>query len=265
MRENKVKTIWGNGGAVLNGWLHIASSFAAEIMAHTDFDSLTIDMQHGPVGYESAVSMLQAISTTDTTPLARVPWNEPGIIMQMLDAGCYGIICPMVNTREECEAFVGACLYPPMGYRSNGPTRVRLYAGDDYAVQSNETVLPIAMIETAQALENRDEIMSVPGLAGIYIGPADLSITLQNSMPPNIMSDQNLEAIDKILASAKAHNIGAGIHTGSVEMARMMIDKGFQFVTIQSDASFMSNHAKLVIDQIKGEDAAQSSKTDGIY
>lgn len=264
MRENSVRTIWKNGGAVVNGWLHIASSFAAEVMAHTDFDSLTIDMQHGPVGYDAALPMLHAISTTDTIPLARVPWNEPGIIMKMLDAGCYGIICPMVNTREECEAFVGACLYPPMGYRSNGPTRVSLYAGSDYAVNANETILPIAMIETAQALANRDEIMSVPGLAGIYIGPADLSITLQNSMPPNIMSDQNLEAIDQILASAKAHDLLAGIHTGSAEMARMMIDKGFQFVTIQSDGTFLANGANQVVSQVKNTELAQA-KTDSPY
>lgn len=264
MRENTVRTIWQNGGAVVNGWLHIASSFSAEVMAHTDFDSLTIDMQHGPVGYDAALPMLQAISTTDTIPLARVPWNEPGIIMKMLDAGCYGIICPMVNTRAECEAFVGACLYPPMGYRSNGPTRVRLYAGDDYAVKANETVLPIAMIETAQALANRDEIMSIPGLAGIYIGPADLSITLQNSMPPNIMSKQNLEAIDQILASAKAHNLLAGIHTSSAEMARMMIDKGFQFVTIQSDGTFLANGANQMVSQVKNTELAQA-KTDSPY
>ena len=95
-------------------------------------DSLTIDMQHGPVDYGSLMPMLQAISTTETVPVVRVPWNDPGLIMRVLDAGCYAVICPMINTREEAEAFVGACRYPPYGYRSYGPYRATLYGGPDY-------------------------------------------------------------------------------------------------------------------------------------
>src|SRR2546430_741853 len=131
MRENRVRSIWQAGGHVVNGWLAIPSSVSAEAMAHAGWDSLTIDLQHRLVGYTSAVPMLQAISTTNVTPLARVPWNEPGIIGKLLDAGCMGIVCPMINSRQECEAFVGACRYPPMGYRSHGPTRATIYAGSD--------------------------------------------------------------------------------------------------------------------------------------
>ena len=100
MRENKVRTIWKSGNAVANGWLGIPSSVSAEIMAHAGFDSITIDLQHGLVDYSSALPMLQAISQTPVMPMARVPWNEPGIIMKLLDAGAYGIICPMINNRE---------------------------------------------------------------------------------------------------------------------------------------------------------------------
>src|SRR5690349_19310477 len=109
MRENNVRTIWHNGGAVINGWLAIPSPWSAEVMANVGWDSLTVDVQHGLIGYDTALPMLQAISTTSTIPLARVPWNEPASIMKLLDAGAYGIICPMVNTRAEAEAFVGAC------------------------------------------------------------------------------------------------------------------------------------------------------------
>ena len=116
MRENTLKGIWRSGGAVINGWLGIPSSVAAENMAQAGWDSLTVDLQHGLVDYSDAVRMLQAISTTSTIPLARVPWLEPGIIMKMLDAGAYGVICPMINSRAECEAFVGACRYVPQGY-----------------------------------------------------------------------------------------------------------------------------------------------------
>jgi 4-hydroxy-2-oxoheptanedioate aldolase len=174
MRENRLRKIWQEGGTAVNGWLHVPSSFSAEVMAHSGWDSLTIDMQHGPVDYGSLVPMLQAISTTDTVPVVRVPWNDPGLIMRVLDAGCYAVICPMINTREEAEAFVGACRYPPEGYRSYGPYRATLYGGQDYTDHANETVVTMAMIETQQALENLDEILGVNGLDAIFVGPSDL-------------------------------------------------------------------------------------------
>ena len=147
-------------------------------MANQNWDSLTLDMQHGVIDYSHAISMLQTISTTDVTPLARVNWNEPGQIMKILDAGCYGIICPMVSNKEEAEKFVQACMYPPHGYRSFGPVRGLIYGGADYAVHANDEMLKFAMIETKESLDKLDEIMSTPGLDGIYIGPADLSLAI---------------------------------------------------------------------------------------
>ena len=110
--KNKIKELFKAGKPIINSWLAVPSSFSAEVMANQGWDSLTIDMQHGLIDYPNAVNMLQAISTTETTPMARVNWNEPGQIMKILDAGCYGIICPMVSNRKEAEKFVQACLYP---------------------------------------------------------------------------------------------------------------------------------------------------------
>src|SRR5206468_2190281 len=126
---NTLKTIWKRGEAVVHGWLSIPSAFSAEVMAHQGFDSLTVDMQHGVVDYQVAVTMLQAVSTTPVIPLARVPWNDPARLMKILDAGVYGVICPMISTRAQAEALVAACKYPPRGYRSFGPVRASLYAG----------------------------------------------------------------------------------------------------------------------------------------
>ena len=178
MRKNKIKEMMKAGKPVINGWLQIPSTVSAEVMAHQGWDSLTIDMQHGLVDYTNALPMLQTISTTDVTPLARVNWNEPGQIMKILDAGCYGIICPMVSNKEETEKFVQACMYPPHGYRSFGPVRGLIYGGADYAKHSNDEMLKLAMIETKESLEKLDEIMSTPGLDGIYVGPADLSLAI---------------------------------------------------------------------------------------
>ena len=123
MKLTKLHDRWAAGKPALNGWCSIPSTVTAEIMSNHDYDSLTIDLQHGLVDYQTALTMLQAMKASGITPMARVPWNEPGIIMKLLDAGCLGIICPMINTAEDAAAFVGAMRYAPDGYRSSGPTR----------------------------------------------------------------------------------------------------------------------------------------------
>lgn len=259
MRENTIREIWRQGGCVLNGWLHIPDAFAAEVMAHHGWDSLTIDMQHGVVDYTPALGMLQAIATTATIPLARVPWNEPGIIMKMLDAGCFGVICPMINSRAECEAFVGACRYPPRGYRSFGPLRATLYAGPDYARRAEDLVITMAMIETRQAVEQIEAIVQTPGLDALYIGPSDLGQSLGYGPTMDPTEPAVLAAIDHVLDTARRHGVVVGMHTGSPAYARSMAAKGMQFLTIGSDARLMAAAAQRTVAAFK--DAADGSAT----
>jgi 4-hydroxy-2-oxoheptanedioate aldolase len=251
MRENRIRSIWKAGGAVVNGWLAIPTGFSAETMAHQGWDSLTIDMQHGVMDYQAAVNMLTAISTTNTVPVVRVPWNEPGILMKMLDAGAYALICPMVNTREDAEKLVAATHYPPLGSRSMGPIRATLYGGNDYQPKANETIVVFAMIETRQALDNLDEILSVKGLDAVYIGPADLSLALGCNPTFDDVDKPVAEAIDMILAKAKEHGVVAGVHNGTPEGALKRIAKGFQFVTISSDARLMAAGAQQVVAKMR--------------
>jgi 4-hydroxy-2-oxoheptanedioate aldolase len=178
MRPNHVLQAFRANKQTVGAWLSIDSSFAAETMAHAGFDWLCLDMQHGMLDYNDVKRMLPAISTTNTIPFVRVPWNEPYEIMKALDAGAYGVVIPLVNNRQEAEQAVAACRYPPDGIRSFGPTRAALYAGRGYAEHSNNEIACIVMIETAEALENLDDIMSTPGVDGIYIGPADLAYAL---------------------------------------------------------------------------------------
>lgn len=257
MRENRLRAIWRAGGCALNGWLHIPASFATEVMAHQGWDSLTIDMQHGAIDYGAALGMLQAISTTETVPLARVPWNEPGIIMKMLDAGCYGIICPMVNTRAECEAFVSACRYPPAGSRSYGPVRAALYAGDGYAAAANATVVTMAMIETREAVERITDIVTTPGLDAIYIGPSDLGQSLGFGPTVDPTEPAVLAAIDAVLAAAQAHGVVVGMHTASPAYAGSLAAKGMQFVTVGSDARLMAAAASGAVAAFRQADAGR--------
>ena len=261
MRENKLKKMFKEGKPIINGWLQIPSAFSAEVMSHQGWDSCTIDMQHGVVDYSNALNMLQAISSTEVTPLARVNWNEPGQVMKILDAGCYGIICPMVSNRKEAENFVNACLYPPKGYRSFGPIRGLLYGGSDYAKHSDNEILKLAMIETKEALDKLDEILSTPNLDGIYIGPADLSLAVGEE--PGFDKKEGTKAfeqIQRILEAAKNKNLLAGIHNGSVDYAKKMVSLGFNLVTIGSDQRFMSAGSKQAVESIKGTKKGPDSK-----
>lgn len=259
MRENQLRKIWKSGGAVVNGWLAIANSFSAETMAHQGWDSLTVDLQHGMVDYQAMVSMLQAISTTQTVPVVRVPWLEPGILMKALDAGAYGVICPMVNTREDAQKLVAYTHYAPRGTRSFGPVRALLYGGADYPQHANDTIVTFAMIETAAALDHLDDILSVDGLDAIYIGPSDLSLALGCTPTFDDLDPRAAEAVDHILARAKAHDVIAGIHNGTPEAALKRIAKGFQFVTISSDARLMAAGAQQVVARMRASMAPQAS------
>jgi len=265
MRANRLREIWQDGGAAVNGWLQLPHGFAAEVMAAQGWDSLTVDLQHGPVGYDTALTLLQAFSASEATPLARVPWNEPGIIMKMLDAGCYGIICPMINSAEQAERFVRACRYPPAGYRSFGPTRVSYYAGADYARHANETVVAMAMIETGEALDNLEAILDVPGLDGVYIGPADLGQSLIGKAMADHTDPRMVEAIDRIMKATRERGLIAGIHVGSTDYARQCIDKGFQFVTLLSDARLLASAAAQAVEAIKRTGPAEGTAPKGPY
>ncbi len=261
MRKNRLKEIFKSGKSAVNGWLQIPNSFTAELMANQNWDSLTLDMQHGVIDYPNAVGMLQAISTTKVVPMARVNWNEPGQIMKILDAGAYGIICPMISNKKEAENFVKACMYPPNGYRSYGPIRGLVYGGPDYADEANNEILKFAMIETRESLENLDEIMKTPGLDGIYIGPADLSLAIgQKPSFDKPEGDPVYDEIMKILDHAKKNKIIAGIQNGQPEYAEKMIKKGFQLVTIGSDQRYMTSASKSALSKLKKEDKEDTGK-----
>ncbi|GBD41091.1 4-hydroxy-2-oxo-heptane-1,7-dioate aldolase [bacterium HR39] len=259
MRENRLRRLWRDGKKTVNGWLGIPSSFSAELMAHQGYESITVDMQHGVVDYATMVEMLQAISTTDTVPMVRVPWREPGIVMKTLDAGAYGIICPMVSSREEAEELVVWGRYPPRGTRSFGPIRASLYAGSDYGRHANAEVLLLAMIETRGGVENLDDILSVEGLDGVYIGPADLSLALGYGAGFDREEPEILEVITRIAERARAHGKFAGIHTMSPAYARRMWDLGFHFVSLMTDARILANATAALLAELRGG-AAEAEK-----
>ena len=208
-------------------------------MAHQGFDWLCVDMQHGLIDFGDAITMLQAISTTEVVPLVRVPWNEPASIMQVLDAGAYGVIVPLVSTSEEAARAVAACRYPPDGIRSSGAARGALYGGEDYARHSNKEIACVVMIETAEALENIDAILSTPGVDAAYVGPSDLAYALGIEPTGDNNDPRHVEAVANVLEACRRHGVTPGIHTHSAEYTRRYIEQGYRMVMLGADGRFL--------------------------
>jgi 4-hydroxy-2-oxoheptanedioate aldolase len=240
MRANRLREIWAGGKQATNIWLGLPSMLAAESISHQGWDSVTVDMQHGHIDFGSMVAMLTAISTTTAVPLVRVPWNEPGDVMRALDAGAYGVICPNIDTREQCERFVGACRYAPQGYRSVGPRRAVLYGGGDYIAKANETVLAAVQVESELGLRNVAEIAGVKSLDMIYVGPTDLALSLGRDIRDGLADTVLLQAIDQILVAAKAAGVRTGIYCRNWEDAKAMFAKGFDLTTVTSDDALLA-------------------------
>ena len=263
MKENPLKALWREGKTAVNAWLTIPSGHAAEVMAHQGFDSVTVDTQHGMIHYDTALECLRAISTTSAVPMARVPWNEPGIIMKMLDSGALGVICPMINSPEEAAELVGNCRYAPDGNRSFGPTRVLMSVGSDYVKYSKDLVLVIGMIETQQALGNVEAIAATPGLDGLYIGPSDLSLSLGLTPHQDSREPVMVKAIDRILAAAKDNGLIAGIHNASGAYAYEMGQKGFDLVTVSNDTRLLASAASAAVSSARGIDDSGGEAVSG--
>jgi 4-hydroxy-2-oxoheptanedioate aldolase len=220
-------------------------------MAHAGWDSVTVDLQHGLADYQATVTMLQALATTDVVPLARTTWNDPAQIMRLLDAGAYGLICPMINTRAEAEAFVGACRYPPLGYRSLGPTRARVYAGADYAQGASEAIVALAMIETEQALDNLGDILATPGLDGVFVGPGDLGLSLTGQTGMDMTEPVLADALARIARRAQESGRVAGIWVPDSDTGQRMRRLGYQFITLSSDTRLLSAAAESIVKAMR--------------
>lgn len=254
MIKNELKQIWAAGRPSINGWLSIGNPFTAEIMAAQGYDSVSIDVQHGALDYSMLLPMFQAMRASGVVPMARVPWLEPGIIMKVLDAGAYGVICPMVNTSQQAAEFVGYLRYPPLGQRSFGPTRANFSAGANYAAEANDEILAFAMVETAEAMRNLDAIAATPGLDGIYVGPADLTFSLhEGRLAPAFDREEPdmIAALRSIVAACKRHSKRAALHCGTADYAARAIEWGFDMTTVSGDSRLLASAAQASVARFR--------------
>jgi 4-hydroxy-2-oxoheptanedioate aldolase len=251
VRVNRVKQLLREGKPALGTWLVSGSSVAAEQLAHAGFDWLNIDQEHAAIDATLTAFILQAISTTETVPLVRVPWNDPAYIKRALDAAAFGVVVPMVNSGEEARAAVQAAKYPPLGRRSIGGIRTRLYGGADYFEKANDELLVILQIEHADAVRNCEAILSTPGVDGYMVGPNDLcaSMGIPSSYDPDAPEFE--AALDTVLQVAKRLGVAAGIHVSSGAVAQRRIAQGYQFISIQSDVNFVAAAARSALAEAR--------------
>lgn len=234
MEVNGLKRRWQLGEPAFGAWCSSGSPVIAEVLALESFDYICFDIQHGLMGYDGFLSCLQAVARTGTTPLARVPANEVAWIGKVIDAGAQGVIIPMINTAEDARRAVANTRLYPLGHRSFGPIRIGQALGRD-PVKLNEEVACIVMIETAEGVANAAEICRVPGVDCVYIGPADLALTLGLAPTAALQPGAHADACEAIRSASAAAGLVVGIHCESGAAARSMAASGYRMMTVGSD------------------------------
>ena len=231
------------GRATLGGWCSLPSSLSAELMGRSGFDWICIDTQHGLIGSHEMVAMLQALGAAGIPGLVRVPGHEPADMMRALDAGADGVIVPLVNSPSDALAAVRACKYPPLGERSWGPMRAALLRPGYGTGEANARVLCIVQIETVAAVEALEEILDVPGIDGLYVGPADLGISYGFAPQMVAAKMQHLSVIETVLDAGRSRGLLCGIHSEDAASAAFWVERGFRLVTVASDAGLLRRMA----------------------
>jgi 4-hydroxy-2-oxoheptanedioate aldolase len=236
----------------LAAWLLLESPIAAELLGGAGFDAVVVDLQHGSATLDGLPHVARAIDATPAVPFARTAANDPAELMRVLDLGVPGVICPMIGSREEADAFVRACRYPPDGVRSYGPIRAAHGAGRDHTSRANADVILFAMIETAEGLANVEEIAATPGLDGLFVGPTDLGLSLGLDRPGDL-TDRDLRIpIESVLAAAQDANRIAAIHAPDPMRAADMAARGFRLISCAVDTELMREAAVAALRTVRG-------------
>jgi 4-hydroxy-2-oxoheptanedioate aldolase len=252
--RNTMRRTLADGGIAVGVSCATGNVHATELFARSDLDYVYLDQQHGLVSFDTLVNQLRTFAGRSTTPLVRVLRNDPGLIGQVLDAGAHGVIVPMVNSVEEAERAVAACRYQPAGVRSWGPLRAAFGLGTDPPVVNAE-VLCLVMVETPGGLDQVERIAALPGVDGIYIGPADLAVSM--GLAPGIAFQEgpHADAIARIRAACDAAGKVAGVSGDPVALA----GQGFRMVTGGNETGILGAGLARVLEQ---RDTARRSADD---
>jgi 4-hydroxy-2-oxoheptanedioate aldolase len=236
-----------------NAWSTFPGVASATILADAGFDAVTVDLQHGEHTAFGLGEAVEAIERAGAVPFVRLPWNNPANIMRALDLGARGVICPMVNSAEEAEAFVRYCRYPPLGARSYGPVRSAFGTARRQTEAANAAVLAFAQIETAEGWTNVEAICATDSLDGVYVGPTDLSLTLGFDGVAELGAAEMQEALARVVASASSAGIVPGIHSPTADQAIEMARAGFRFVGAAGDRELLGSSGGESLARVRAE------------
>jgi 4-hydroxy-2-oxoheptanedioate aldolase len=244
VRANHAKRRLQSGGPSVGTWLSVPSSEIAEYVAGIGFDWLTVDCEHNAIDITALSRMFGVIAAAGTAPLVRIPWNTGENIKRVLDAGAWGIVVPMVNSRVEAEAAVAATKYPPRGVRSlGGGMRALRWAAsaDEYARNADDETLVVLQIEHIDGVRVADEILSVPGVDACFIGPNDLaaSMGIGLGVPLESHHPELMGAITEIREACIRNGVAPGIHCSGPQGVNQRIAEGFQFLAMASELKFL--------------------------
>jgi len=255
MLASKIKDKLNSGKVSIGSWMSMAHPSIAEILAMAGYDWVVIETEHTAIDVSEVLRLIIAIEQRGSIPLVRLAWNDPIQAKAVLDSGAAGIIVPMVNTKADAELAVQMTKYPPMGFLGVGLARAQGYGVhfDEYVNCANADTLLLLQIEHIDAVNNIEEILSVPGIDGTYIGPYDLSMSL--GIPGQLNHPDVIKAKNKVLEATLKKGLVAGIHCVHSDTAytdsKLAIQQGYRFIAIGTDILFLGNSARSVYAEIQ--------------
>ena len=247
MRKNPVKAKLKRGEPSIGTWLSLPDPTAAQLMSNVGFDWLTLNLEHMPIGIETAALSYSAIAAGGSVPLARIAWNTGENIKRVLDNGGWGVVVPIVCAKNEAELAVENTFYGPLGDRSVGGMLHAVNFGatpSEYYEKANDEILLVVQLEHVKAIEKADEILSVPGIDAFFVGPNDLLKSMGKKPTWDSDAPEFLDALDHLKSTAKKYNVAAGIHVASVDFVKTRVEEGFQFIAVASEAGMMLSKAQ---------------------
>ena len=248
MLAEKIKQKLQDKQPSIGTWMSMAHPSIAEILAMAGYDWVVVETEHTAIDVSETLRMIIAIEQRGSIPLVRLAGIDPIQAKAVLDSGAAGVIVPMVNNKADAELAVAMCKYPPMGTRGVGLARAQGYGVefDDYVKRANKDSLVIVQIEHIDAVNNIEEILSVPGIDGTFIGPYDLSMSL--GIPGQLSHPDVVNAKEKVLQAVLKKGLAAGIHfvqpATAVSDCEAAVKAGYTFVSMGTDILFLGDSAR---------------------
>jgi 4-hydroxy-2-oxoheptanedioate aldolase len=251
-----------SGTPVITGWSFLSEPMIPEMLARAGYPAVTVDMQHGAYDFDGAREALSAIALGGAHRIARIPLADNAMAGRLADMGAECLIAPMINSREEAVAFARAIKYPPVGDRSFGPFRAAQLTGEsseEYLKNANSQLVSLAMIETQEAIDALDDILSVPELDGVFVGPSDLSLSLSNGAGVDPNGDGTAEVCAMIAKKAEKAGKIPGVFCLNADKVKEAVQQGFKLITYGIDIGFLEDSAKTALAEVNGLPSVENS------